>query len=372
MTSTNPLLQPTVVGDISLPNRVVVAPMSRVSTAGDGVPTDAMVDYYAEYARGGFGLIVSEGTYTDEAHSQGYGNQPAIVSGPQVRAWARVADAVHEAGGRIFMQLMHAGALVQENHHRDIAIAPSAVQPKGTMLVGYGGNERGSFPMPREMTLADISDVITGFVASAARARTAGFDGVEIHSANGYLLDEFITTYTNQRSDQYGGTAENRARLTVEVIDAVHDAVGDDFPVGVRVSQIKVNDLDHRWSGPEEAEAIFGRLAAARPAYIHVASEGAHWDDTSFLAPGVSITAIARRVANVPVIANGGMDADLGERLLGEGHADLISLGHAAIANPDWPNRLADGDEFEPFEDDMLQPEVTIENTAQWRRLQRA
>jgi 2,4-dienoyl-CoA reductase-like NADH-dependent reductase (Old Yellow Enzyme family) len=363
---THPLLRPMAIGRVALVNRIAVAPMSRVSTGGDGVPTAAMADYYADFARGGFGLVITEGTYTDHAHSQAYPNQPAIVTDAQVRAWARVVDAVHAAGGRVFMQLMHAGALVQGNHHRAVAVAPSALQPKGRKLRGYGGD--GPYTMPREMTRSDIDEAIGGFAASAARARTAGFDGVEVHAANGYLLDQFLTTYTNARCDEYGGPVENRVRIVVEVVEAIRAAAGHDFPVGVRVSQLKVNDVAYRWSGPDEARIVFERLAAAGPAYIHVASEGAPWEETSFLAPGVSITRIAREVAGVPVIANGGMhDLELAGRLLREGHADLVALAHAAIANPDWPRRLADARPFDAFEPDMLRPEVTIENTRRWR-----
>jgi 2,4-dienoyl-CoA reductase-like NADH-dependent reductase (Old Yellow Enzyme family) len=366
---TNPLLEPITVAGCSLRNRVAVAPMSRVSTAGDGVPTEHMAAYYAGFARGGFGLVVTEGTYTDHAHSQAYPHQPAIVTDEQVRAWARVADAVHVAGGRIFLQLMHAGALVQGNHHRGVAVAPSAVQPKGRMLPGYGGG--GPYARPREMTQAEIQEAVAGFAVSAARARTAGFDGVEVHGANGYLLDQFLTRYTNLRADEYGGSTENRVRLLVEVVQAIHDAAGRDFPVGVRVSQVKVNDLGYRWNGPEEARVVFERLAGARPAYIHVASEGAHWEDTSFLAPGVSITGVARDAAGVPVVANGGMhDPQLSARVLRNNHADLVALGHGALANPDWPLRLADGKRFKPFDAGMLRPEVTIANTERWRARQ--
>jgi 2,4-dienoyl-CoA reductase-like NADH-dependent reductase (Old Yellow Enzyme family) len=367
VTAAHRLLTPVTVGGMPLTNRVTVAPMSRVSTAGDGVPTESMVRYYAAYAHGGFGLIVAEGTYTDQAHSQAYTNQPAIVTDEQVRAWSRVADAVHAAGARVFLQLMHAGALVQGNHHRDAAVAPSAVQPLGRKLRGYGGE--GAYALPREMTLDDIEEAVDGFARSAARARTAGFDGVEVHGANGYLLDQFLTLYTNRRTDVYGGTPDNRARIFLDVLDAIHEAAGADFPVGVRVSQVKVNDLEYRWSGPDEAQAIFERLAAGQPAYLHVASEGADWDATSFLAAGVSITGLAREVTGTPVIANGGMhDQRLAARLLDEGHADLVALGHAAIANPDWPRRLAAGTPFVQFDADMLRPAVTIENTLAWRR----
>lgn len=363
---THPLLAPIELGGLALANRLAVAPMSRVSTHGDGVPTENMAAYYAEYARGGFGLVIAEGTYIDHAHSQAYPNQPAIVTERQVRGWACVAEAVHADGAPIFLQLMHAGALVQGNHHRAEAIAPSAVQPKGRMLRGYGG-PGGPYAMPREMTRADIEQTIAAFAASAARARAAGFDGVEVHAANGYLLDQFITPYTNLRGDEYGGSPANRARLVVEVVQAIHGAAGAGFPVGIRVSQLKVNDVEHRWTA-EEARALFGALAHAAPAYIHVAAEGAPWPEISYLAPGLSITRIARETAGVPVIANGGLhDAELAGRLLRAGDADLVSLGHAAIANPDWPALLAAGRPFAPIEPRMLEPEVTIESTWRWR-----
>ena len=364
----HPVLEPTALGGLALPNRAVVAPMSRVSTAGDGIPTPQMAAYFAAFAAGGFGLVLTDGTYLDHAHSQAYPDQPAIVTDEQVRAWARVTDAVHAEGGRIVLQLMHVGALVQGNHHRDVPIAPSAVRPRGRMLRGYGGS--GDWTLPRAATRDDLRDVVAAFAASAARARTAGFDGVEVHAANGYLLDQFLTPYTNQRADGYGGPPAARARLVAEVIAAVRAAAGDDFPVGVRVSQLKVNDADHRWT-LDEARGLLGRIARERPAYLHVATEGAGWEATSFLAPGVSITGLARDIAGVPVIANGGMDdPQLAARVLDGGHADLVSLGHGAIANPDWPARLAAGRPIAPFVPDMLRPAVTIENTARWHAAQ--
>jgi 2,4-dienoyl-CoA reductase-like NADH-dependent reductase (Old Yellow Enzyme family) len=365
MTTNHPLLEPVAIGGLTLPNRVAVAPMSRVSTAGDGVPTAQMVDYFAAFAAGGFGLILTDGTYIDHAASQAYPDQPAIVTDEQLRAWARVTDAVHAHGGRILLQLMHAGALVQGNRHGGEPIAPSAVRPRGRMLRGYGGG--GEWAVPRAATPDDLSAIVAAFADSAARARTAGFDGVEVHGANGYLLDQFLTPYTNLRMDGYGGAPEARARLLAEVVAAIKDAAGGDFPVGVRVSQLKVNDTEHRWS-LDEARAIFARIARERPAYVHVATEGAGWEATSYLAPGVSVASVAREAVGVPVIANGGMDdLELAARLLGDGHADLVSLGHAAIANPDWPARLAEGRPFEPFDRNMLQPAVTIENTERWR-----
>jgi 2,4-dienoyl-CoA reductase-like NADH-dependent reductase (Old Yellow Enzyme family) len=331
-------------------NRIAVAPMSRVSTAGDGVATAAMAGYYAEFARGGFGLVITEGTSFDTG--QAYPDQPAIDTGEQVRAWAQVVDAVHDAGGKIFLQLMHAGALVQTGR---TGVAPSAVQPLGRMLRGYGG--AGPYPLPRELTTAEIDAIVAAFAAAAVRARDAGFDGVEVHAANGYLLDQFLTTYTNRRTDGYG---TERAKIVVEVLQAI-----EALPAGLRISQLKVNDRHYRWEDPA---ALFEALAPGRPAYVHVASEGGTWAETSLQADGDSLTALARRTFGVPVIANGGLDdAPLAERVLADGHADLVSLGHGALANPDWPRRLAAGAPFEPFDPGLLRPEVTIENAQRAR-----
>jgi 2,4-dienoyl-CoA reductase-like NADH-dependent reductase (Old Yellow Enzyme family) len=349
------LLQPVAIGDLRLANRIVVAPMSRVSTAGDGIPTDTMAGYYEEFARGGFGLIVTEGTYIDDAHSQAYANQPAIVTDEQVRAWSRVVDAVHAADGTIVLQLMHAGALVQ---HSDAAVAPSAVQPLGRKLAGYGGV--GPYPFPRALTGGEIAGVIEAFAAAAERARDAGFDGVEVHAANGYLLDQFLTPYTNLRDDAYG---LDGGRIVAEVLEAITA-----LPAGVRLSQVKVNDLAYRWDGPRQASVLFESVARGRPAYVHIASEGAAWEHTSVLAPGITTTGLARRTFGVPVIANGGMDdAALASRLVEDGETDLVSLGHGALANPDWPRRLAAGEPLEPFDPGLLRPEVTIENALAFR-----
>jgi 2,4-dienoyl-CoA reductase-like NADH-dependent reductase (Old Yellow Enzyme family) len=319
--------------------------MSRVSTAGDGIATELMADYYAEFARGGFGLVITEGTYFGDG--QAYPDQPAIDTGAQIAAWARVVDAVHEAGGTIFLQLMHAGALVQTGRP---GVAPSAVQPLGRMLRGYGGS--GPYPRPRALTVAEIEATVAAFAAAAARAARAGFDGVEVHAANGYLLDQFLTPYTNRRTDAYG---TEPARIVVEILQAI-----EALPAGLRISQLKVNDHAYRWEDPA---ALFAALAAGRPAYVHVASEGGSWEETAPLPGGDSVTALARRTFGVPVIANGGLDDPaLAERLLAEGHADLVSLGHGALANPDWPRRLAAGEPFAPFDPELLRPEVTIAN----------
>jgi 2,4-dienoyl-CoA reductase-like NADH-dependent reductase (Old Yellow Enzyme family) len=341
--------------------------MTRVSTGGDGVPTQRMTRYYADFAEGGFGLVITEGVYPDDTHSQAYWNQPGITTAEQTKGWAHVAEAVRSAGAAIVMQLMHAGALVQENPNAGQGLAPSAVRPKGEKMPAYGG--RGPFPTPKAMTATDFEAVREAFAASATRAAEAGFDGVEIHGANGYLLDQFITTYTNQRSDRYGGSPGARIRFPVEVVEAVRGAVPDSFVVGYRLSQTKVNDFEYRWpGGTDEGAVYFSALSAAGVDYLHVASEGRDWIQTAELEPGITITRLARDVGDVPVIANGGMhDTAQASRVLSEGHADLIALGRGALANSDWPRRLAEGRPFAAFDPDMLDPVATIENADAWR-----
>ncbi|SEH01154.1 2,4-dienoyl-CoA reductase [Nonomuraea solani] len=359
-------LQPIRLGRLDLPNRLAVSPMTRVSAAPDGTPTSEMIDYYARYATGGFGLVITEGTYTDAVHSQGYLNQPGIVSAEHVAAWRGVADAVHAAGARVVLQLMHAGALSQGNRYRTDTAGPSAVPPVGRMLPEYGGS--GPWPTPREMTGADIEAAIGGFVDSAVRAREAGFDGVELHGANGYLLDQFLTEYTNHRTDSYGGPVTNRIRLTAQVVAAIRDELGADFPVGVRLSQGKVNDFTHRWAGgAADARIVFGTLAGAGATYLHIASEGRDWNETARLDGGVTITGLARQVTGLPVIANGGMhDLAQAAQVLSDGHADLLSIGRGALANPDLPDRLSRGLPLEPYDRRMLEPMATLDNARRW------
>jgi len=364
----HPALRPGSLGPLDLTNRLVVAPMTRVSARPDGVPTEAMADYYAEFAAGGFGLVVTEGIYPDAQFSQGYLNQPGLVTAEHVEGWRTITDRVHAQGARVVAQLMHAGALSQGNPHRDGTIAPSAVPPLGEMMPAYGGS--GPFATPREATLADIVGVVEGFAAAARNAVAAGFDGVEVHGANGYLLDQFITEYTNQRTDRYGGSTANRARLTAEVVARIVTEAPGGFVVGVRVSQTKVNDVVYRWSGgADDVSVIAALLADAGAGYLHVASEGRSWFDTARLSDGTTVTGLAREVSSLPVIANGGMhDPDQAGRVLDAEHADFLAVGHGALANPDLPRRLAAGLDLASFDPAMLRPDVTLKTTSRWRQ----
>ncbi|WAL65996.1 NADH:flavin oxidoreductase [Amycolatopsis cynarae] len=345
-------------GPHELANRAVVAPMSRVSAGPGGVPTRQMADYYASFAAGGFGLVLTEGTYPDAAFGQAYQRQPGLVDDGQQQGWQLVTEAVHAHGAVVIAQLMHAGALSQ---YLTETLAPSAIQPLGRKLSAYGGD--GPFPLPSAMTAAQIDSAVNGFVDAAKRAHRAGFDGVEIHAANGYLLDQFITRYTNTRTDEYGGDSAGRIRLTGRVLAAIRSALPAEFVVGVRLSQTKVNDMRYRWSGRAEAAVYFAAVAEAGADFIHIASEGRNWHETAMLDAETSVTALARAVTGLPVIANGGMHRpELAEELLRTGQADLVSLGGGALANPDWPHRLRDGRPIEEFDHHVLNPSADLDS----------
>jgi len=358
--SQDPLFDAVDLGDETLANRVGLAPMTRTSATEDGRATAEMARYYAKFARGGFSFLITEGTYPDTAYSQGYDDQPGLATDEHADAWRRVTDAVHEEGAPIFAQLMHAGALSQGNPSTDNTIAPSAVRPKGEQLGMYGGD--GEFPEPREMTTEDIDDVIENFAAAAERAVDAGFDGVEVHGANGYVLDQFLTTYTNERDDEYGGDVENRIRPTAEVVEAVQAATPADFVVGVRVSQSKVNDPDYRWPGGEDdAEVVFGALSDAGADYLHVTEEDA---TAPAFDEGPTLTELADKYGDAPVIANGALEDPDAARATVEESADLITLATGALANPDWPTRVAEDRPLDEFDfGRILQPDATIDES---------
>jgi 2,4-dienoyl-CoA reductase-like NADH-dependent reductase (Old Yellow Enzyme family) len=359
MTNKELLFETVKLGSVTLENRVGVAPMTRTSATPEGHVTNQMVSYYTSFARGGFGLIITEGIYPDVKYSQGYLNQPGIVYEEQVHAWKKVVDSVHQAGSKIFAQLMHAGAISQGNRFVNETIGPSAVPPKGEQLGFYGG--KGPFPIPKEATMEEITEVINGFVKAAKHAKAAGFDGVEIHGANGYILDQFLTDYTNKRTDEYGGSTENRVRLLVEVSKAVREAVGKDFTTGIRISQGKVNDFYHKWAGKEQdAEIIFGQLGQAGLDFIHV-TEFEAWKP-AFDNSEATLASLAKKYGRVPVIANGYLeDPERARKIIENGEADVVTLGKGALANHDWVNKVKNGEplaEFKPEE--VLKPNAKI------------
>jgi 2,4-dienoyl-CoA reductase-like NADH-dependent reductase (Old Yellow Enzyme family) len=358
------LFDPLSLGRIALRNRLAVAPMTRVSATADGRATVQMQRYYGAFAKGGFGLAITEGIYTDKAYSQGYLHQPGLTDDAQLDAWLPVVQAVHAGGAKIIAQLMHAGAISHGNPHRSTTRGPSAVQPKGQQMTVYRG--AGPYPMPQAMSDDEIAEAIHGFAEAAIRARHAGFDGVEIHGANGYLLDQFLSEGINERTDRYGGSAERRVALIADVTKAVRNAVGADFTVGVRISQGKVNDFTHKWSGSErDAAIIFGMLGELPLDYVHT-TEFEAWQGA--FGAGPSLAALAKQHSRLPVIANGSLHAaDRAERLLADGDADMVSLGRGALAHADWPRRLRDREPIDAFDPGILSPIADLDNAARYR-----
>jgi 2,4-dienoyl-CoA reductase-like NADH-dependent reductase (Old Yellow Enzyme family) len=346
------------IGTVTMRNRLVVAPMTRLSATDDGRVTDRMVAYYEEFARGGWGLIETEGTYIDEEHSQCRNRQPGLATATHRDAWLRVVEAVHARGAAIFIQLQHAGALAEARQYRLEAVAPSPVAPRGPKPL----------PLPRELTRAEIVRIQENFARAAERAVEAGFDGVELHGANGYLIDQFLTDYTNLRSDGYGGSITNRIRFASEVLEAVRRAVPAGFPIGLRLNQSKTNDPAYAWPGGEaDAGAIFRAIVAAGASFLHIAGLNApHPAPACHMLPG-----LAKSVTNLPVIANGGLDDPArAEALVTAGRADLVSLARGALANTDWPRRVDAKLPLAAYDPAMIRPAPTLENADAWRRQQ--
>src|ERR1700679_3556550 len=244
---TSALFAPVVINGHTVKNRLSVAPMTRISATQDGRATETMTRYYERFARGGFGTVITEGIYTDQAFSQGYVHQSGMTDEAQANAWKPVVRGIKAHGARAIAQLLHAGALSQGNRFRDATVGPSALHPTGEQMTFYHG--KGRSVLPAAITESQIADAIDGFAESAERAiDIAGFDAIEIHGANGYLLDQFLTDYANTRADHWGGATENRVRLVLETFKAVRAKVGAEAPVGVRISQGKVNDHHHKWA----------------------------------------------------------------------------------------------------------------------------
>lgn len=359
------IFAPLRLGAIELANRSVVAPMTRISADADGVPTAQMAEHYAEFARGGFALIITEGTHTDLAQSQGYRDQPGIVTPEQVDGWRRVVGMVHAAGGHIVLQLMHAGALVQDNRYTDETIAPSAILPMGNMATRYYGD--GPFKMPREMTRDEIFEVVESFERAASNAMLAGFDGVEIHGANGYLPVQFLTPETNARSDEYGGSLENRLRFHRELMAAVVRGVDGRGITGMRLSQSRTNDHYYKWPGGlDDARYIFETLGAEGAGYFHVSTHQGLGEEFN---SGHTLAGLARRFGGIPVIACGKLeDPAAAERLIAAGEGDLFAMARGAIGDPHWPSKVAGGEVPVAFDPGMISPVATLDATLAWRR----
>lgn len=342
------LLQPTTLGRHILKNRVVLPPLTRQRAAQPGdLPTDLMAQYYAQ--RAGAGLLITEGAQI-EPRGQGYAWTPGIYSREQVAGWRKVTDAVHAEGGVIFAQLWHVGRVSHTALQPDGAapIAPSAIQAqkvKAFIETADGAGELVAPSVPRELSAADIGEVVARYAQAAQNALDAGFDGVEIHAANGYLVNQFISQHANLRTDEYGGSVHNRLRFLREIVQAVAAVVGPER-MGVRFTPLFTGtDQDRVYIGLVEddphttyIEAI-KILEAAGVGYLSIAE--ADWDNAPDLPE-----AFRRDVRNTfsgRILYAGRYTAERGVRLIAAGLADLIGFGRPFIANPDLPERIANG-----------------------------
>jgi len=326
----NNLFSPILLGELALPNRIIMAPLTR-NRAGEGnVPQDMNVEYYRQ--RAGAGLIISEGSQIS-ASGIGYPGTPGIHSEAQVAGWKRVTDAVHHEGGRIFIQLWHTGRISHSSLQPDhiLPVAPSALKAAGQAMTYEGLQD---FETPHALTLDELPDIVAEYATAAQHAKAAGFDGVEIHAANGYLLDQFLRDGTNRREDDYGGDIANRMRLLVEVVEQAI-AVWGAHRVGVRVSpENSFNDIKD--SQPQQTfNSVAKRLSDYPLAYLHVL-EG----DMLTGERQMDYVALRNCFAGF-YMANNGYDLERGNKAIEQNHADMVAFGKLFIANPDLPVRFA-------------------------------
>jgi N-ethylmaleimide reductase len=324
-------LTPYRLGQLELKNRIVMAPMTR-SRAIQNVPNELIAEYYGQ--RAGAGLIITEGT-SPSPNGLGYARIPGIFSVEQINGWKKVTSAVHQKGGKIFVQLMHTGRIA---HHNNLpfgarVVAPSAVAAPGEMWTDQEGMQTHTTPV--EMTDAHIAEAKREYVQSAKNAMYAGFDGIELHSANGYLLEQFLSSNVNQRTDNYGGSIENRARFVLEVVKEISDAIGKE-KTAIRLSPFGMyNEIQH-----DDSEALFSYLAEELNklgiVYLHIT------DQTTGSKPHVKdlVRKHLRNKFSNTIILSGGYTLESAEEAITEDLGDLVSFGRPFISNPDLVERF--------------------------------
>ena len=327
----NLLCQPSKIGNMKLKNRMVMPPMMVGYANADGTVSKRTLNHYGLMAKGGIGLIIVEATYVYEKAPISR-NEPGLSDDKFISGMEELTNAVHKWGAKIAVQLVHGGRTTPVSLSGVQPIAPSAIQAPGRDL-------------PREMTVADIKGVIKYYADAAVRAKKAGFDGIEIHGAHGFLINQFLSPASNHSSDEYGGNVENRARLLVEVIKAVKESVGRDYPVWCRINGKEFGLEDGETL--EDAKKVAQMAEATGADAIHVSASGPANPvniTTTFVPAVIShLAAAVKEVVHVPVIAVGKMTPEAGEKLLREKKADLIAFGRALIADPELPNKVCAG-----------------------------
>lgn len=320
-------------GALTLPNRMVMAPMTRSRADADHIPTEVMAEYYAQRASGG--LLITEGI-APNPNGCGYARIPGLWSQAQVDAWESVTDAVHAKGGRIAAQIMHTGRVGHPHNMPEGAeiLAPSESTLSGEMYTDAQGPQ--PYPSAKEMSEAQVRAAIDAYVTAAKNAIDAGFDMVELHGANGYLIDQFLSPCTNLRDDIWGGSTENRTRFALEVAKATAAAIGAD-KVGIRLSPGGVFNDIHPWPELEDDFVwLAGELGKLELAYLHLVDHSAMGAPP----PPEGIKQAMRRAFDGPLILSGGYDARRAEAELSEGLGELVAFGRPWISNPDLPERF--------------------------------
>lgn len=327
------LLQPTTVGSVSVANRLFMAPLTRSRADADGTPSSLAAEYYAQ--RAAAGLIISEATAVCEQANGAYMNTPGIYTDRQQDKWAEIASAVHRAGGTMVVQLWHVGRMAHPEISGFESVGPS---PIAADMVTHTPTGKKPLPVPRALTVSEIGEIVGQFRAAARRAVDAGMDGVEIHSANGYLLHEFLSDVVNQRTDAYGGSPQNRARFAAEVVEAVAAEIGADR-VGLRISPGNTAGDMRETDQISAYEALLCRIASLKIAYLHIVSE-----------PSAEPFAALRTQWDGALVLNTPrtVDTDFAmlENLAEWGVISAAAVGRAFLANPDLVDRLTTGAEL--------------------------
>ena len=319
------LLSPLTLGDFHLSNRIVMAPMTRARSDAQGVQSPLAVEYYG--SRASAGLLITEGT-GPSAMGMGYARTPGIFTVPQIAGWRSVTDEAHARGGRIFLQIMHVGRIAHSANRlvADAPVAPSAIRAAGQMWTDTQGMQPND--MPRALELSEIPGVIVEFAAATANAMKAGFDGVELHAASGYLPNQFLSSSTNQRTDAYGGSIENRIRFVVEALEAMVAAVGSSGKVGMKVSPgMKFNDIADDDPIPTYL-ALAKAIGPLKLAHLHV------------MRTGIGAEVVLREAYSGTLLIGGGFQKVEANQVLEQGGADAVVFGTSYLANLDLVKRF--------------------------------
>ena len=356
--------QPCTIGSLKLKSRIAMAPMTRRMASEDGIPKESIINYYRQRAEGGTGLIISEGTFIDSKHAQDSLSVPRFETEAQWEGWKKVVEAVHETGGAFAPQLWHIGRRAIDPIGPSASKAPS--QPDGSV----GSNVR-------EMTTADFEHVTKNYVAAAKAAQSIGCDAIEIHGAHGYLLDSFLSPAINHRTDEYGGTLENRMRFPLAIVEAVRKSVGSDFPIIFRTSQWRADDFEEvKFPTPLELEIWVKALAQAGVDILHISTRRATDPAFPLDDPRLTLAGWARNLSHLPVIGVGSTSTSITMdkyqldtsapdsvtdpmpqlSLIESGEIDLLAVGRSLIANPNWVKTVHSGEwqKLEPFHKEML------------------